>query len=306
MVAGYGNQGRAHALNLRDSGVRTLVAARSGGPGAGRARNDGFAPVDPEEGCRQADLVILAIPDNQHGAFCAQTIAPALRGSATIGVLHGMSVHARLMEPAEHHGIVMVAPKGPGTTLRARYEQGAGIPCLLAVHRESPAGDAGALARGWAEAIGCARAAIIETDFATEMRSDLFGEQAVLCGGVLALVRAAFETMIRAGVPAEIAWIECGQELKQVVDLLYARGPSGMMEAISTTAEFGAHHAAAMLDDDALRRHMDMLLSDIDSGDFIERMRTGGPFLDTCRMTLSQHPMEEASRTVRRWFPETS
>jgi len=305
VVLGYGNQGRAHAMNLRDSGVSLMVCTRPGGSGAAQAQADGFDVALPAHGAAAADLLVLAVPDESHAEVYEHVLASALRPGATIGVLHGMSVHFGLMQPAEHFGVVMVAPKGPGTTLRARFERGEGIPCLRAVHRESPAGDAFNLAQGWAEAIGCARAAIIDTDFATEARSDLFGEQAVLCGGVLALVRAAFEVMVRAGAPPEIAWIECGQELKQVVDLLYRRGPAGMMHAISTTAEFGAHQAAAQLDDEHLRDHFHALLRDIDSGAFIETLRTGQTLLRTQREALERHPMEEASRTVREWFPET-
>jgi len=311
VVLGYGNQGRAHALNLRDSGVTTLVAVRPGGTGERTAREEGFETLAPPDACAKADLVILAVPDEHHESVYRESIAHALPHGATIGILHGMSVHYGFLQPAAHFGVIMVAPKGPGTTLRARYVEGHGIPCLLAVHQENPAGNARLIARAWAEAIGCGRAAILDSDCATEARSDLFGEQAVLCGGVLLLVRAAWETLVRNGIPPEIAWIECGQELKQVVDLLYRRGPEGMMRAISTTAEFGAHVALERMDDAHLRAHLDALLDDITNGRFAHRLRpddaddANSAWIRNARAALSRHPMTEASRAVRRWFPET-
>ncbi|UCD76130.1 MAG: ketol-acid reductoisomerase [Phycisphaerales bacterium] len=306
-VVGFGNQGRAHALNLRESGVQVVVATRPGSAGAQRAADAGFPPIAAEEAATRADLAILALPDEVQPVVYAGQIAPHLRPGVTVGFLTGFAVHHGLIEPAAGIGVVMVAPKGPGHALRRRYEQGQGIPCLFAVHQESPAGDAEALGLAWAGAIGCARAGIIFTTFAHETETDLFGEQTVLCGGMSWLILAAFETLVDAGYPPELAYMECCQEVKQIGDLIYERGIAGMMDAISNTAEFGAHEVGPELVDDETREKMRQILQRIRSGEFARRMQedheAGFPKFNTKRRKLAAHPNEPAGATVRSLLP---
>ncbi len=306
VVVGYGNQGAAHALNLRDSDVRITVASRRGTDGWNRAVSDGFTPVGIAEGVRGADLVIVALPDETHGEAWRTLIAPNLAPGAVAGFLHGFSVRYGLVEPAPDVGVVMVAPKGPGATLRRRYEEGLGIPCLFAVARETSPPRAETLGLAWASGIGCARAAIVCTTFADETETDLFGEQAVLCGGMTWLVRAAFETLVDAGYPPELAYLECCHEVKQVADLVYERGVAGMMEAISNTAEFGAHAAGPRLIDDALRKRLEEILAEIRDGSFAARFTEdhakGHPWFDAQRAALRAHDLDRAGDVVRRWM----
>jgi ketol-acid reductoisomerase len=302
-ILGYGNQGRAHALNLRDSRVEVIIGLRSGSASADVARRDGFEPVELAEAASLADLVLMALPDEVQGEVFARAVTRNLRPAATVGFMHGLAVHAGLIHAPMGTGIVLVAPKGPGTTLRERFLRGLGIPCLFAVHQESADGHAEALGLAWACGIGCARAAIIRTTFAAETETDLFGEQAVICGGLTGLMLAAFETLVRAGYPPELAYIECCHEVKQVADLVYERGPAGMMQAISNTAEFGAYHAAARIVDDHVRCVLTGLLGDIRSGSFARRIASdvsaGFPWFQSQRQDLINHPIEVAGRAVR-------
>ncbi len=306
-VLGYGNQGRAHALNLRDSGVEVVVGSREESLGTATARGDGFVVQAIPDAAAGADLVILALPDEVQPRVYVEQIAPRLRPGATIGFIHGFNIHHRFIEPAPGIGVVMVAPKGPGTTLRELFRAGRGLPCLLAVERESAGDDASRLALAWATGIGAGRSAVIRTTFADETVSDLFGEQAVLCGGMTALVLAAFETLVEAGYPPELAYLECCHELKQVADLLYARGPSGMNEAISSTAEFGSFDAGPRLVDHNVRDRLRAMLADIRSGGFAERMRrdaaAGSPWLEARRRALRSHPIEPAGKVIRSLMP---
>ncbi len=238
-------------------------------------------------------------------------IAPHLRPGAVVGFLHGFNIRYGFIKPAGGVGVVMVAPKGPGATLRRLYTEGRGLPCLFAVHQDVPGAEAGdgASARGlaWANGIGCARAAIVTTSFADETETDLFGEQTVLCGGLSALVRAAFETLCDAGYPPELAYLECCHEVKQVADLVYERGPAGMNEAISTTAEFGSYRAGPALIDDGVRARMADLLREIRDGTFAEALRAdyekGSPWFEQQRAAARRHPLEQAGRIVRSLMP---
>jgi ketol-acid reductoisomerase len=306
-IVGFGNQGAAHAQNLRDSGIKVLVANRPDSANGRRALETGFEPLAIAEVTDRSDLLIIALPDEQQGVLWSEQIAPALRRGATVGFLHGFAIRFGLIEPPDDIGVIMVAPKGPGHALRWRYERGEGIPCLFAVHQESPAGDAEALGLAWANGIGCARAAIVQTSFANEAETDLFGEQAVLCGGLLGLVQAAFETLVDAGYPPELAYMECCQEIKQVTDLLYERGPAGMMAAISNTAEFGTHHAARRLIDDPTRDAMWRLLEAVRNGDFARTFladHAGGfEWFNTQRKRLRAGDLERAGAAVRSWMP---
>jgi len=310
-IAGYGNQGRAHALNLRDAGIDVRVAGRPGSDARGRAMRDGFATLDTREAAGNSDLLVLALPDEVHAEVWTRDVAPAIRPGQVAGFIHGSSIHFGLVRPAAGIGVVMVAPKGPGTTLRARYEAGQGIPGLLAVHQERDASDGGAtaldLARAWAAAIGCGRAGVVRTTFEAEAVTDLFGEQAVLCGGMMGLAQAAFETLVEAGYPPLLAYTECVHEIKQVADLLYARGPAGMRRAISNTAEFGAYRAAPEIADEHVRATMRRLLDEIRSGRFTCRMQAdhdaGAPWFRAARTAAAEHPMERAGAEVRALMP---
>ena len=305
-ILGFGNQGRAHALNLRDRGVAVCIGARPGGGGHARAVTDGFDPVPYQQAAQKAALVIIALPDEVHGTVWRETLGKVIEPGQSVGFIHGFSVHFGHVTPPAGVGVVMVAPKGPGTTLRQRFELGQGIPALFAVHQESTRANAEQLGLAWASGIGSARAAIIRTTFAAEAESDLFGEQAVLCGGMTGLILAAFETLVEAGYPPELAYIECCHEVKQVADLVYERGLGGMMQAISNTAEFGAYHAAPKLVDDAMRHKMHAILEDIRSGAFAKQMSddhaAGSPWINAQRTALRDHGIEQASRVVRSYM----
>lgn len=306
-VLGFGNQGHAHALNLRESGVRVVVATRVDSPNGSRAREYGFAPLPIPEAVAQADLVIMALPDEAQPEIYKQSIARALKAGTTLGFIHGFCIRFNLIEPSPEVGVIMVAPKGPGRTLRQRFVEGRGIPCLLAVHQESSRHDARALALAWANGLGCARAGIIVTTFRDETDTDLFGEQTVLCGGLTQLIAVAFDTLVRAGYPPELAYLECCHEVKQIADLIYHEGLAGMMQAISNTAEFGAYQAGPLVIDDHARRQMERVLQQIQSGDFAQRLladhRTGFEWFQAQRKTLAASDLEQAGRAVRALMP---
>jgi ketol-acid reductoisomerase len=306
-VIGYGNQGHAHALNLRDSGIQVVVGHRQGHTGWERAISDGFVPCTIADAAAKAELVILALPDEVQPEVFTAEIEPHLKAGVTIGFVHGLNIHFGLIKPRADVGVVMVAPKGPGQTLRERFVQGQGLPALVAVHQESPRSNARALALAWAHAIGAARAGIILTTFADECETDLFGEQAVLCGGMTWLIRAAFETLVSRGYPPELAYLECCHEVKQIADLVYERGPAGMMQAISNTAEFGAYRAGPLIVDQAMRDHMNRLLNDIRSGEFTRLMsqdyRTNFAWFAQQRKEFRNHPIEAAGQSVRKLMP---
>ncbi|MCP3902836.1 MAG: ketol-acid reductoisomerase [Planctomycetes bacterium] len=310
-VLGFGNQGAAHAMNLRDSGARVVVANRPDSERGRAAAEHGFAPTSIEEAVAAADLVIVGLPDEAQAEVWTERIASHLRDGAVVGFLHGFSLHYGLITPPPGTGVVLLAPKGPGATLRARFERGEGIPCLFAVHQPGapPPGapTAEAIGLAWAAGIGCARAAIVPTTVADETETDLFGEQAVLCGGMTELILAAFETLVEAGYPPELAYTECCHEVKQVADLVYERGLAGMMEAISNTAEYGALTAGREIVDEGVRGRMRAVLERVRNGTFAESLREdyrrGFPSLGAGRAALRAHPIEETGRTVRAWMP---
>lgn len=306
-ILGYGNQGRAHALNLRDSGFHVVIGNRPGTPGSDRAREDDFKPLHIAEAASGADLAILALPDELQAEIYEKDIAPHVRSGTILGFLHGFTIHFGQIMPAEGLGVIMVAPKGPGTTLRQRFVQGLGIPCLLAMHRDSPEGDADAIGLAWAAGLGCARAGIIRTTFATEAETDLFGEQAVLVGGIVELFLAAFETLVEAGYPPELAYLECCHEAKQITDLVYERGIGEMMKAISNTAEFGAYRVGPKLIDDSVRERMGRILSEIRDGSFaralIDDRQLGFPWFERHRERLARHPIDKAGEVIRSLMP---
>ncbi len=307
-VLGFGNQGHAHALNLRESGLEVVLGHRRDSESGRRAVECGFDPLPIEEAVRQGDLVVIALPDEVQPDLYERLIAPNLKPTATIGFLHGFAVRYGLIDPAPGYGVIMVAPKGPGRLLRQRYVDGQGLPCLLAVHREGASGDSEAIALAWANGIGCARAGVVYTSFAAETETDLFGEQVVLCGGLNWLILAAFETLTEAGYPPELAYLECCQEVKQIADLVYERGPAAMMEAISNTAEFGAHRAGPFLIDDTVRARMRQLLARVRDGTFADALRRdhdqGFPWFERQRNSTRRHAIEPAGEAVRRMYEE--
>ena len=297
-VLGCGNQGAAHAMNLRDCGVEVIVANRTDSPNGRRAAASGFRPMTVEQATSSADLVIIALPDEVQPNIWDKHIAPSLRPGTIVGFLHGFCIHYGLIEPAPEVGVIMVAPKGPGQALRQRFLDGKGLPCLFALHQD-PAENAEAIGLAWAAGIGCARAAIVSTTFAHETETDLFGEQAVLCGGITEL--------IDFGYPPELAYMECCQEVKQIADLIHQRGLSQTMRAISNTAEFGAYRTGPRLIDEAVRNRMRDVLAEVRDCRFAQALRgdyaDGFPWFSKRRQAISSHPIEDAGASVRAWTP---
>lgn len=283
-----------------------VVGARPDSTGAQRAAAEGFCPVRPAEAAAQADLVIAALPDTAH-AVALPPVTEAMKPGAAVGFLHGFSIHFGLVSLGPSHCPVLVAPKGPGTALRQRYLESMGIPALLAVGEGAHAAQAEQLAIGWADAIGCARAGIVRTTFAAEAETDLFGEQAVLCGGLLGLVRAAYQTLVDAGYPPVVAYMECAHEVKQIADLVCDRGLDGMLGAISPTARFGAVDAAPRIVDEAVRARMRAMLGAVQDGSFAKRLAAeadaGWPATRALRAQLHESGIEDAGRGVRSLLP---
>ncbi|NBX36461.1 MAG: ketol-acid reductoisomerase [Planctomycetes bacterium] len=305
-IIGYGNQGRAHALNMRDSGVEVLVGSLPESTGFSRAAEDGFSPVDASDAAAEADLVIAALPDTLH-AVLVPRLFDAMNPTAVIGFLHGFSVHFKLVTLPARRAAVLLAPKGPGTALRQRFLEGTGIPALLATMESDQSAAAEELGIGWADAIGCARAGIVRTTFAAEAETDLFGEQAVLCGGLMGLIRAAYETLVNAGYPPLVAYMECAHEVKQIADLVCDRGLDGMLGSISPTARFGAVDAAPRIVDDALRDRLHAMLESVRDGSFAKRLaaesKDGWPKTSALRRELHESGIESAGREVRALLP---
>jgi len=264
-VLGYGNQGHAHALNLRDSGVAVVVGARPGGRGA--ARDDGFDPLPLDEAAARADVAMLLLPDEVQGAAYSDLVAPRLRAGAALGFAHGFAVAFGMVEPEEGRPCFLAAPKGQGDMLRRAFRAGGGLPGLLAVHPGSPEGT-WALAAAYAKAVGCLRGGGFRTTFREECVADQFGEQAVLCGGLVELVRAAFEILVARGYGVENAYFECVHEVKLIADLMHARGVDGMRGLISPTAAYGGLTRGPRLVDDRFRGEMERILDEIESGAF--------------------------------------
>ncbi len=304
-IIGYGNQGRAHALNLRDSGLQVSVGQRPGAS-ADRAVVDGLIPLPIEQAIVDADLIILTLPDESAADIYGERIAPSLQASQTLGFVHGFNIRFDFIKPPADVDVIMIAPKGPGTLLRSLYMEGRGLPALMAIHQDV-SGHAKETAKAWATGIGSMRAALVETTFACETETDLFGEQVVLCGGVAALTKAAFETMVEAGYEPEFAYLECVHELKQVVDLLYTRGLSQMRDAISNTAEYGDLTRGPRLINQSVRDEMKKILDEIRSGEFakqwIEEHRSGGEKFHQLHDADVNTTYEQAGENVRSLMP---
>ena len=311
-IIGYGSQGHAHAQNLRDSGVsEVVVALREGSASAAKAREAGFAVKSVAEAAQWADLVMVLAPDEHQAKIYAGEIAGQMKPGAALAFAHGLNVHFGLIEPPAELDVIMIAPKGPGHTVRSEYLKGGGVPCLIAVHQESSAGGgngyAKQLALSYASAVGGGRAGILETDFKEECETDLFGEQAVLCGGITHLIQAGFETLVEAGYAPEMAYFECLHETKLIVDLLYEGGIANMRYSISNTAEYGDIKTGPRIITDETKAEMKRVLADIQSGrfvrDFVLDNQAGQPELKASRKAAQAHPIEKTGAQLRAMMP---
>lgn len=305
-VIGYGNQGHAHALNMRDNGCNVIVGLPPKSKSREKAEAEGFQVLTPAAAAEQADVIMLLIPDQDHRAVFERDILPGLAAGKLLMTAHGFSLHYSQIVPPEDIDVVMVAPKGPGHMLRSLFTQGLCLPALWAVHQDAT-GNAQALALAYARAIGCTRAGVLQTTIGEETETDLFGEQTVLCGGVTFLIRAAFETLVEAGYQPEVAYIECMHELKLTVDLMYQGGMSHMHKAISDTAEYGDYVSGPRIVDQRTRDEMRRVLQDIQNGTFASHWllenQAGLPSFKAMRRMYAQHPIEQVGHEVRAMMP---
>jgi ketol-acid reductoisomerase len=305
-VLGFGSQGHAHSLNLRDSGVKVIVANRKDSANGRLAIEHGFEPVSVDDAVKAGDLIIMTLPDEVQPEVYKKSIAPHLKAGKALGATHGFNVHFKTIVPPKEVDVLMVAPKGPGHLVRSEFERGGGLPCLLAVF-QNPSGNARNLGLAWARGIGGARSGIIETSFKDECETDLFGEQAVLCGGLSALIKAGFETLIEAGYPPEMAYFECVHEVKLIVDLIYQGGLDYMRYSISNTAEYGDLTRGSRLINDQTKAEMRKILSEITSGQFAKEWRAEyeGGMKNFKRLyeADNNHPVEVVGRRLRKMMP---
>lgn len=305
-VIGYGSQGHAHANNLRDSGVAVRVGLRPGSPSRDKARAAGLAVCDIEQAVAEADLVMLLAPDEHQALLYRRHIAPHIKQGAALGFAHGFNIHFQQIEPDSGLDVIMVAPKGPGHLVRATYTQGGGVPTLIAVHQDA-SGQAHALALSYASANGGGRAGIIETSFREETETDLFGEQAVLCGGITALIQAGYETLIEAGYAPEMAYFECLHETKLIVDLIYEGGIANMRYSISNTAEYGDFTRGPRIINQHSRQAMQEILKAIQDGsfarEFILENQAGNPVMKALRRLNAEHSIEKVGARLRAMMP---
>lgn len=301
-VIGYGAQGHAHALNLRDSGANVVVALHQGSASAAKANAAGFTVVPVAEAARTRDLLMLCAPDEVLPDLYTNEIAPHLRAGQTLMFAHGFAVHFGFIKAPEGVDVSMVAPKGPGTALRSAFERGGGLPCIVAVAQDA-SGSAEALAYSYAAAIGCGRAGMIASTFKIETEGDLYGEQVVLCGGLAQLIRTAWEVQVEAGTPPELAYFDCLHEVKLLSDLIHERGIAGMNTGISNTAEYGEYITGPRIIDAHVKDAMRAAMADVQSGKFarewMAEYRAGAPNLRKLRDAAAVHPIEAAGRSVR-------
>lgn len=301
-VVGYGSQGRAHALNLKDSGLDLVVGLREGSPTDDVVRADGLEAVPVADACSGAELVSFMLPDQDQMSVYQEVIRPVLDPAVCLLFAHGFNIHFRMIEPSETYDVVMVGPKAPGPMLREVYVAGGGAPAVVAVAQDAT-GRARELALAYAKGLGCTRAGVFETTFAEETETDLFGEQAILAGGVGALIKTGFDVLVSAGYQPETAYFECLHEMKLVVELIQRFGISGMRAAVSDTAAYGSLTRGHRVIGPESRRIMDQILEDIRSGSFAEEWaaeaRAGGPVLASERQREVEHPIEEVGRRLR-------
>ena len=305
-IIGYGSQGHAHANNLKDSGVDVSVGLRAGSSSAAKAEAAGLNVKPIEEAVAWADVVMVLAPDEHQAAIYKEQIEPNIKQGAAMAFAHGFNIHFEAISPRADLDVIMIAPKAPGHTVRSEFVNGGGIPDLIAVAQDA-SGNAKSIAMSYASAIGGGRTAIIETTFREETETDLFGEQAVLCGGTTALVQAGFETLVEAGYAPEMAYFECLHELKLIVDLMYQGGIADMRYSISNTAEYGDVTRGPRVVNENTKAEMKKILSEIQSGqfakEFIDEMHSGGKNLEALREKTRQHPIEQVGAKLRAMMP---
>jgi len=306
-IVGYGSQGHAHAQNLRDSGVgEVVIALRAGSATAKKAEGAGFTVKTVAEAAAWADIIMILAPDELQAGIYADDIAGNIRPGAAIAFAHGLNVHFGLIEPKADIDVFMIAPKGPGHTVRSEYVRGGGVPCLIAIHQDA-SGNAHDVALSYASAIGGGRSGVIETSFREECETDLFGEQAVLCGGLTHLIQAGFETLTEAGYAPEMAYFECLHEVKLIVDLMYEGGIANMRYSISNTAEYGDITTGPRIITSETKAEMKRVLADIQGGRFVKNFvldnRAGQPELKAARKQAAAHPIEQVGAELRAMMP---
>lgn len=305
-VLGYGSQGHAHAQNLRDSGVNVIVANRPDSANGKLAAEHGFTPMAVADAVKQADLIIATLPDEVQPDVWEKDIAPNIKPGAAFGATHGFNIHFKTITPPENVDVIMVAPKGPGHTVRSEYERGGGVPCLLAVHQDA-SGNAFDIAMAWAIGVGGGRAGILKTTFKDECETDLFGEQTVLCGGLSELIKKGFETLVEAGYPPELAYFEVCHELKLIIDLIVRGGLNYMRYSISNTAEFGDYYTGPKVVDDSVKDRMKEALQRIQSGDFAKTFRddykNNFEWFKAQREKDHNHQIEQVGKELRAMMP---
>ncbi len=306
-IIGYGSQGRAHALNLKESGAKNVVIAlRAGSATAKKAEADGFEVKTVADAAAWADLMMMATPDELQAGIYKSEIAPNIRDGAAIAFAHGLNVHFGLIEPKKTVDVIMIAPKGPGHTVRGEYQRGGGVPCLVAVEQDA-SGNALDVALSYASGVGGGRAGIIETTFQEECETDLFGEQAVLCGGLVELIRAGFETLVEGGYAPEMAYFECLHEVKLIVDLIYEGGIANMNYSILNTAEWGEYVTGPRIVTEETKAEMKRVLKDIQTGKFtaewMQEWHSGAARFKATRRLNDRHQIEEVGEKLRGMMP---
>jgi len=307
VVVGYGSQGHAHAMNLRDSGVADVrIALRAGSKTAAKAEGAGFTVMTPAEAAQWADVVMVLTPDELQADLYRDDLGPNMKEGAAIAFAHGLNIHFNLIEPRADLDVFMIAPKGPGHTVRSEYLRGGGVPCLLAVHQNA-SGNAHEIGLSYAAAIGGGRAGVIETTFKEECETDLFGEQVVLCGGLCELITAGYETLTDAGYAPEMAYFECLHEVKLIVDLMYEGGLANMRYSISNTAEYGDYRTGKRIITEETRAEMKRVLEDIQSGrftrDWVLECKAGQPSFKATRRRAAEHSVEQVGEKLRAMMP---
>ncbi|MFV0421388.1 ketol-acid reductoisomerase [Oleidesulfovibrio sp.] len=305
-IIGYGSQGHAHAQNLRDSGVNVIVGQRPGGPNYELAKEHGFQPLSAAEAAAQADLIMILLPDQYQASVYENDIKPNLSAGKSLVFAHGFNIHFNQIVPPKDVDVFMIAPKGPGHLVRRTYTEGGGVPCLVAIHQDA-SGKAMEKALAYAMGVGGTRSGVIETTFREETETDLFGEQAVLCGGISALIQAGFETLVEAGYQPEIAYFECLHETKLIVDLIYEGGLAKMRHSISDTAEYGDYVTGRRVVTEETKKEMKAVLKDIQEGrfarDFILECKANYPTFTARRRIEAEHPIEEVGAKLRSMMP---
>ena len=304
-IIGYGSQGHAHALNLKESGVNVVVGLYEGSKSWAKAETQGLTVMTAAEATKVADIIMILINDEKQAALYKESIEPNLTPGKTLAFAHGFNIHYGCIQPPKDVNVIMIAPKGPGHTVRSEYLAGKGVPCLIAVEQDAT-GDAWDLGLAYALGIGGARAGVLETNFRTETETDLFGEQAVLCGGVTALMQAGYETLVEAGYDPRNAYFECIHEMKLIVDLIYQSGFAGMRYSVSNTAEYGDYVTGPKIITEETKKAMKKVLSDIQDGsfakEFLQEMAQGGNRFNAMRKAAAEHPAEVVGADVRKLY----